>query len=388
MGMLDKMRVLALVYTMRKKYLHKNAEKLACNLIKDNNPLGFFYLAEMKYLYGEDEVALPLNEKFLAAYPFHADGVYLHVKILQNVGKIELAWAMLENLLERSTRLKTWLIMANLVETKGDFQRIMNNYEKASVHNTALKESRVVKEYLSLAALKSAQYEEAKKFLREMVLSHQVSHSKNSQPKKFSVKNAAIALKELAQVLANHRIEMFLVSGTFLGCIREGKLLSFDKDLDVGIWRTTSKESLLKIVRASGSFYIQASRSPDIVRLTHISGTPIDVFYHNREGDRFWHGGIKARWYNKAFDLVKYKFLGQEYLGPKDYDLYLRENYGAWRKPKKDFDNVLDTPNAEVINEDEMVIHLLRLLMKKYSINNKEKILKKLSSYGERLFKY
>ncbi|ECQ2959801.1 hypothetical protein FZ438_08880, partial [Campylobacter jejuni] len=55
----------------------------------------------------------------------------------------------------------------------------------------------------------------------------------------------------------------------------------------------------------------------------------------------------------------------KEYFGFKEYDRYLSENYGDWRIPKKNFDNILDTPNAVIFNEQEYKLHLYRSFFKK-----------------------
>ena len=89
--------------------------------------------------------------------------------------------------------------------------------------------------------------------------------------------------------------------------------------------------------------------------------------------------GGKAKWYNTLFELKEYEFLGEKYFGAKDSNLYLTENYGEdWRIPKTSFDNVLDTPNAIIINDDLYILHLYKLLMSKYSIYYQEKILNEL----------
>ena len=133
----------------------------------------------------------------------------------------------------------------------------------------------------------------------------------------------------------------------------------------------------------------QPARSSGAIRLRHVNGTAIDVFYHVREQRDYWHAGVKARWHNSPFTLAKREFLGREYLIPEDFETYLKENYGDWRMPKTPFDSVYDTPNAEIVNEDEMVVHDYRLFLQGVIYKNEKVIIRyadKLMERGEGAF--
>jgi hypothetical protein len=45
--------------------------------------------------------------------------------------------------------------------------------------------------------------------------------------------------------------------------------------------------------------------------------------------------GTKLRWNNTPFNLIPYDFMGESFLIPEDYDLYLTENYGSWMLEKR-----------------------------------------------------
>lgn len=161
-------------------------------------------------------------------------------------------------------------------------------------------------------------------------------------------------------MLDQKQIPFFLISGTLLGCIREGKLLGHDKDIDVGVWDEYSYEELANYLATSGYFYVVPTRTKHLVMLRHVNGIAIDVFIHYREPNDYWHAGVKIKWHNSPFNLVYKDFLGQQYLIPENYDLYLTENYGDWRTPKTKFDSAFDAPNMEVINEAEMQIYVIK----------------------------
>lgn len=48
---------------------------------------------------------------------------------------------------------------------------------------------------------------------------------------------------------------------------------------------------------------------------------------------------------------------------------------------QKNFDNILDTPNAVIFNENNFILHLYSLLMKQYAIDYKNTILDLLKKY-------
>jgi hypothetical protein len=94
----------------------------------------------------------------------------------------------------------------------------------------------------------------------------------------------------LKEILNKNRIEFFLVSGTLLGCVRDRKMLKHDKDIDIGIWSNTKLSLLLKIISSSGIFDVSPMRTPHSLRIKHVNGTSIDIFYHYRTETSYWHG--------------------------------------------------------------------------------------------------
>lgn len=350
---------------------HQYIQKLSTKLIKASNAVGYYIIAQSQFLLGHYPSSLDSVNQYLQFYPYHADANYLKVSILQELNQNALAWQVLEALIPQSTRLKTWLIMANLVNSNQDYQRLLKNHAKAQAMQKAPLQSDAVNEYLALGALRSKNYHDAHQRWHSMLskasqIAPQQSQNKKNI-KKFNTNHAQIALGDLNNALKTKGIEMFLVSGTLLGCVRENKLLGHDKDIDVGVWSETPHDDLLGAIKTCGCFFVQASRSKNIIRIRHVNGIAIDVFYHYKEANTYWHGGVKIKWHNTPFNLINHRFLGQEYLIPDNHEQYLTENYGNWRIPQKDFDSAFDTPNAEIINHHEMAIHAYKMLVKKQS---------------------
>ena len=326
-----------------------------------NFPTGHYYAAQSYFARGLYEPAMRHLQSLLLAEPNHADGVYLLCDLAQRTGRSEMARVELERLALVSRRPKTWLVMANLVETDADYLRMQSAWTvwtKTVMKNAYNKDAR---EYLALGAMRVGNYDLARDIWGKSLLAagkRAGGFGKlNVRKPSYSSNRAETTLSDLNTTLRAAKIDMFLVSGTLLGCVRENKLLGHDKDIDVGIWSDVTAEQFFDVIHKSGLFMILSSRSEHIIRLKHLSGIMVDIFFHYRDPDDYWHAGVKMKWSNTPFTLVEREFLGQTHLIPEDYDTYLTENYGDWRTPMIAFDSGFDTPNGTTLNEDEMTIH-------------------------------
>ncbi|MBU9830873.1 hypothetical protein J1779_13095 [Rahnella sp. FC061912-K] len=355
----------------------------------DKNPLLKYYAAHLNFLFGEYSKTILILKKLNRRYPKHADMAYLLSETYRLEGKNELARDILEETLENSHRLKTWLLLANLTVNNSDHQRLKSLWVLFKNKGKIPGYHYELQSYISTSAMRSKNYGDAialwKDFIQKTI-NKEVVFPSNVSKKKFSSGSASKALIDLKKVFKNAGIDFFLVSGTLLGCIRERKLLGHDKDIDVGVWSDVSTENIINQVKKSGLFYIQATRSSLALRIKHVNGTAIDIFLHFREEGNYWHGGSKLKWNNTPFSLITCDFLNDEYLIPADYDLYLTENYGDWRTEKSNFDSAFDTPNATVINNAELIVHTYRQLAKSIHLNESQKIethIKMLKKHGE-----
>ncbi|WP_165954394.1 LicD family protein [Seongchinamella unica] len=177
-------------------------------------------------------------------------------------------------------------------------------------------------------------------------------------------KDALLALKDLLRLTDRASIPWFMVSGTFLGAVREKNFIGHDYDIDVGIMESEFNLSeFIRCIDASENFHIKGVEyflnwakdgsheselepaKPAVVKLLHRSSVTIDLFVHYQEREKYVHGTGSHVWSNSPFSIAPYDFLGMQVPGPQNFDLYLTENYGDWRQPKKSFDCDFDTPN-------------------------------------------
>ncbi|TNG88932.1 capZB protein, partial [Pasteurellaceae bacterium USgator41] len=341
---------------------HQKIQLFSSKLIKKKDSIGHFYLAKSFFLLNNLENAREQLILFLVTNPHHADGVYLLAEVEKQLQNKTIAWQYLEDLLAYSKRRKTWQHLSNLVDSVEDFDGFYTLFSKyvPTVLKEALPFDLVC--HLSNAAIRSGNTGFALELWKQQYQLSQHSSIKKilSTSTKYTDKKAETALSTLKHCLNKNNIPFFLISGTLLGCIREGKLLSHDKDIDIGVWEIYTVQELDQIIRKSGCFYILPIYSKNILVVRHTNGITIDIFIHYREEHGYWHGGGKSKWHNSPFTLKPCYFLGQQYLVPEDYDLYLTENYGDWRIPKIDFDSALDTPNMEIISQDDFLIYLYK----------------------------
>jgi len=162
---------------------------------------------------------------------------------------------------------------------------------------------------------------------------------------RFEHAAAGTALADADAVFRAMGVRMFLVSGTFLGAVRDGGFVRTEYDIDVGYFVEDGGQRAVYEAFRDAPAFVHANHSPLLIKAVHHSGITIDVFPHFAEDGLVWHGSNKHRWYNTPFTLAPYEFAGGQYLAPADAARYLEENYGNWRTPCAFWDVSFDTPN-------------------------------------------
>jgi len=221
----------------------------------------------------------------------------------------------------------------------------------------------------SLAARNLHEYDEALLAVqrRFIVGSRILKFAGRVSPKRVDWSQAARrALLDLRQDLSSVGVEFFLISGTLLGCVREGDILGHDKDIDVGVMSTVPIGQAKAALSGTGRFITLPLVTERLLRVKHANGVMIDVFFHWEENGKLYHEGQKTRWWNTPFDSLECEFLGAKFQIPANFDLYLTENYGEWRTPVTDFETFCDTPNMEVANSSELLWYYHKALLDHY----------------------
>lgn len=198
----------------------------------------------------------------------------------------------------------------------------------------------------------------------------------------FPIADAKQALADFLDLFPLDQMPWFLVSGTFLGLVRENGFLPHDYDIDLGIFEDqinikTTCAAILdsdRFVLKKYDYHHSSLFTPDtistnpevpyILKIIHTSGIHIDLFIHYRDTSKdpavYWHGSSLHRWENIAFEIIPYRFYEHDVLGPADADTYLTENYGDWRTPVTEFNCSTDTPNLALVPHPIAIVIFLK----------------------------
>ena len=173
-------------------------------------------------------------------------------------------------------------------------------------------------------------------------------------PQVFDRKLARQALLDMKKVLDNAGVEFFLLSGTLLGCIREGDFLAHDKDIDIGVFETIDSKTLAGLITASEHFSqpvgSHAEENTAALNILYRNSIGFDINFHKDTGEHYTTEFIPGSSYTKTFtkfSLKPVKFIGTEFLAPGNHDLYLTELYGNWREPDRYFDSMVSSRNLD-----------------------------------------
>lgn len=191
--------------------------------------------------------------------------------------------------------------------------------------------------------------------------------------KNLAIDAAEMALRDTYTLLESLKLEPFLMSGTLLGLIRENRFLSHDIDIDIGVVSAESFETVKQACIKSGFFKSIAHDQNYVLKLEHIQGTVLDIFFHWYEKGQILHGSTYLIWSNSPFDYSSRLFYGNNYRIPKNHEQYLTENYGDWLTPKPEFNILYDTPNVSINqNWDGMIYACVNAAVGYYSCDTKQ----------------
>jgi tetratricopeptide (TPR) repeat protein len=187
--------------------------------------------------------------------------------------------------------------------------------------------------------------------------------------------------------LAGAGIHAFPTAGTLLGLAREGKLLSFDKDLDVGLPYAEMEQACAFLSQHGWSehqSYIQLNNPRS---LTHAqSGMVIDLcgFALEEKSNMvvcgFWHAHLP--WDQQRVTVFPNNFKLQQAQSKAGMvweiayqDDFLTALYGDWRTPDPDFDTICCAKNLRAYT-DMVKVYTLNRLRQTWSLSQFKKALR------------
>ena len=176
---------------------------------------------------------------------------------------------------------------------------------------------------------------------------------------KFPATDCLKFMNYLLDFLDANNIKAFPDGGSLLGLYRDGKLMDYDKDTDIGIIVNNNDEilNIIKILSANKNFICHKKENLDTnkkflnISISNKQSDGItDIFFYHKKG-KFLFTGLNTElcdfyWKYSYFDLIKTKFNNKEYYVPDNIERYLVELFGdTWKEHISVWDSLLNCPN-------------------------------------------
>ncbi|XP_029371561.1 ribitol-5-phosphate transferase FKTN isoform X1 [Echeneis naucrates] len=184
------------------------------------------------------------------------------------------------------------------------------------------------------------QYRDARNFLQ--------LYPDDSSPAAVDFRRKAKSLLQVAtRTLAHLNIPFWLSSGTCLGWFRQCSVISYSRDVDIGIFIADFRPDIVAAFRDAGlSLKHKFGKVEDSLELSFLSDdVKLDVFFFYEDGDVFWNGGTQAKSGRKfkyifpRFSLCWAELLDLKVRVPCETLEYVTANYGAsWSVPVRGWD--------------------------------------------------
>jgi hypothetical protein len=199
--------------------------------------------------------------------------------------------------------------------------------------------------FLMQKALNGKDMKRATFFADKLILTSKV---KPTGKIKFDRDAAETALIRVNEIFRQAGLEVFIISGTLLGCIRDGRIFEHDKDFDLGVIGWEAQFDIASVLLKSKEFSVNPRnlRGHNLYLMPVVhneTGFDFDIFFFHDKGEYFLHGiqsrlGYTFHYKFSKFGLTDHKFLGSDFLIPDNYSKMLTENYGHdWREPNKNY---------------------------------------------------
>ncbi|RYF98149.1 MAG: hypothetical protein EON94_13655, partial [Caulobacteraceae bacterium] len=307
--------------------------------------------AKVAHYAGDQAAALHYIRLADIEVPFSSPNVVLHARVLAALDREDDARRLLSEAIGyRPKALPLLFALARLVETPAQLEDFYQLWLRTRGGDAAF--AATVRPLVT-ASVRVRDFERARAVLRHataIVLDSRGAITPAVRDRTLG-QDGGRALVDVVRTLKAHGVPHFLAAGTALGAVRNGALLSFDTDIDIGIFEENfDKDRLVEMFSADPNFRIQ-----DIdpinpkVGLQHWNGVMLDLFIYFRRDGKVWHSGTYTEWWNTPFDLKTVQLYGQPMSVPDPAELYLEECYADWRTPRPDFDAFFEGPNAKVV---------------------------------------
>lgn len=160
-------------------------------------------------------------------------------------------------------------------------------------------------------------------------------------------RNAKSLLQLVVRTLAQLDVPFWISSGTCLGWFRQCGIISYSRDVDIGIFITDFRRDIVTALTDAGlTLKHKFGKEDDSLELSFMSQhVKLDIFFFYEDGDIVWNGGTQARSGRKfkyvfpRFSLCWAELLELKVRVPCPTLDYITANYGAaWNVPVQTWD--------------------------------------------------
>ena len=180
------------------------------------------------------------------------------------------------------------------------------------------------------------------------------------------------SILEIKELMDDLDVIFFLRHGTCLGAVRDGQLIPWDDDIDIGSiigMNNLDEKSISKIIDSFklNGFKTEVSESPFHISVSlSKSGIPIDwTCYKILQGYIYQYPAVKIP-VNLYDDLKPISFLGSSFFVPNPPEKYLSLKYGSeWMTPKKtgyENDIIKSIPGSVIPKQSSIFTRLHKFL--------------------------
>lgn len=175
---------------------------------------------------------------------------------------------------------------------------------------------------------------------------------------KMNMEEALSVVADITSIAEKLRKRIWIQDGLLLGLIRDGRLIPWDTDVDMGCKHSDWDREFHYALRNHG-FLIRNRKNvgPRVVK----NGIEVDIFLHkidNKNGKLYWSvydwmnvGKTKHteyRFFIKPFNTEKRNFYGKNFYIPSPPESWLEQKYGPnWRVPISGWNYASDPANSK-----------------------------------------
>jgi hypothetical protein len=156
-------------------------------------------------------------------------------------------------------------------------------------------------------------------------------------------------LIDINTVCKKLNVPCWLQDGTLLGLIRDGKLIPWDNDADMGCHEDNWNNEVSELLQELG--FTVENRKGIGPRYTRDKNA-IDIFLHRTEPNGVWswsafRGRIEYRFDVPPFGLKEMIFWNENFLVPENPEKWLEIKYGTeWRTPRRNWNYATSPANS------------------------------------------